>query len=135
MQSSKPGVGKRPRRGSTKRHRRHLEPGRWRAQCVGSEILDRNFGTYDIPRFSWVPKIETILVKNDEVSPQGGGQPAITPTRTAIANAVLDAAGARLFRLPLTPERLRQALAAKNATATSARAGEQQSLEPIARGA
>ncbi len=81
----------------------------------GGEILDRNFETYDIPRFSWVPRIETVLVKNDEVAPQGGGEPAITPTGAVIANAVFDATGTRILRLPLTLERLRQAIAAKNA--------------------
>ncbi len=81
----------------------------------GGEILDRNFDSYDIPRFSWVPRIEAVLVKNDELAPQGGGEPAITTTGAVIANAVFDATGARLFRLPITPERLRQAIAAKNA--------------------
>ena len=79
----------------------------------GGEILDRNFDSYDIPRFSWVPRIEAILVKNDELAPQGGGEPAITPTGAVIANAVFDACGARLFRLPITPERLRQAIASR----------------------
>ena len=81
----------------------------------GGEILDRNFDSYDIPRFSWVPRIEAVLVKNDELAPQGGGEPAITTTGAVIANAVFDATGARLFRLPITPGRLRQAIAAKNA--------------------
>ncbi len=97
----------------------------------GGEILDRNFDSYDIPRFSWVPRIETVLVKNDELAPQGGGEPAITPTGGAIANAVFDATGARLFRLPLTPERVRQAITAKSASGKSARAGEQRSLDPV----
>ncbi len=87
----------------------------------GGEILDRNFESYDIPRFSWVPRIETVLVKNDELAPQGGGEPAITPTGAVIANAVFDATGARIFRLPMTPGRLRQAIAAKNASGTSPR--------------
>jgi nicotinate dehydrogenase subunit B len=75
------------------------------------EILDRNFGTYSIPRFSWVPRIEAILVKNDELAPQGGGEPSITTTGAVVANAVFDATGARLFQLPMTPERVRQAMA------------------------
>ena len=79
----------------------------------GGEILDRNFDSYDIPRFSWVPRIETVLVKNDELAPQGGGEPAITPTAAVMANAVFDATGARLFRLPITPERLRRAIASR----------------------
>jgi isoquinoline 1-oxidoreductase len=78
----------------------------------GTEILDRNFDTYELPKFSWLPRIETILVKNDELSPQGGGEPAIVPVGAAVSNAVFDATGARLFRLPMTPERVKTAIAA-----------------------
>jgi CO/xanthine dehydrogenase Mo-binding subunit len=76
----------------------------------GGEILDRNFDTYELPRFSWVPKIETIIVPNDELAPQGGGEPAIVPMGAVIANAVFDATGVRLFRLPMTKERVKKAL-------------------------
>ncbi len=77
----------------------------------GGEILDRNFDSYHIPRFSWVPKIETVIVRNDELAPQGGGEPAIVPMGGVIANAVFDATGVRFYRLPMTPERVRAALA------------------------
>jgi CO/xanthine dehydrogenase Mo-binding subunit len=86
----------------------------------GGEILDRNFDTYDIPRFSWVPRIDTVLVKNDDVAPQGGGEPSITTTGAVIANAVFDATGARMFRLPMTAQRVRQAIAAKNTSEKAA---------------
>jgi isoquinoline 1-oxidoreductase len=76
----------------------------------GGEVLDENFDTYELPRFSWLPRIETVLVKNDALSPQGGGEPAIVPMGAAIANAVFDATGARLYRLPLTPARVKAAL-------------------------
>ena len=75
----------------------------------GGEILDRNFDTYELPRFSGLPEIETVLVKNDELSPQGGGEPAIVPIGGLIANAIFDATGARLHQLPMTPERVREA--------------------------
>jgi nicotinate dehydrogenase subunit B len=81
----------------------------------GGEILDRNFDTYGIPRFSWVPRIEAVLVRNDELAPQGGGEPPITTTGAVIANAVHDATGARMFRLPMTAQRVRQAVAALDA--------------------
>jgi nicotinate dehydrogenase subunit B len=77
----------------------------------GGELLDENFDTYSVPRISWLPRIETVLVKNDAVPPQGGGEPAIVPMGAAIANAVFDATGVRLYRLPLTPERVKAALA------------------------
>jgi CO/xanthine dehydrogenase Mo-binding subunit len=73
-------------------------------------VLDENFDTYEIPRFSWLPKIETVLVENDALTSQGGGEPAIVPMGAAIANAVFDATGARLARLPMTPARVRAAV-------------------------
>jgi nicotinate dehydrogenase subunit B len=88
---------------------------------AGGEILNRNFDSYRLPRFSWLPRIETVLVANDELDPQGGGEPAIVPMGAVIANAVFDATGVRLFRLPLTAERVRAACAkAKESTAKPA---------------
>lgn len=78
----------------------------------GGEVLDTNFDTYQLPRFSWVPKIESVLIKADDISPQGGGEPAIICMGAVIANAIYDATGARLLQLPMTPERVKQALAA-----------------------
>jgi CO/xanthine dehydrogenase Mo-binding subunit len=73
-------------------------------------ILDENFDTYEIPRFSWTPKIETVLVDNPEIPPQGCGEPAITSMGAVIANAIYDAIGKRMFTLPMTPARIKQAL-------------------------
>jgi nicotinate dehydrogenase subunit B len=79
----------------------------------GGTVLDTNFDTYELPRFSWLPQLEVILVKNDELTPQGGGEPAITPVGAVIANAIFDATGARLFRMPFTPARVLDALGKK----------------------
>jgi CO/xanthine dehydrogenase Mo-binding subunit len=76
----------------------------------GGEILDHNFDTYEIPRFSWLPKIEAVLVENSEIPPAGGGEPPIVCMGGVIANAIFDATGARLFELPMTPERIKDAL-------------------------
>jgi len=76
----------------------------------GSEILDVNFDTYEIPRFSWLPKIETIIIDNKEAPPQGGGEPAIVTMGGVIANAIFDATGARVFQMAMTPERVKEAL-------------------------
>jgi CO/xanthine dehydrogenase Mo-binding subunit len=57
-----------------------------------------------------VPRIETLLIKNDELSPQGGGEPAIVPMGAVVANAVFDATGVRMFRLPMTKERVLAAM-------------------------
>jgi CO/xanthine dehydrogenase Mo-binding subunit len=76
----------------------------------GGEILDHNFDTYEIPRFSWLPKIETMLIENSETPPAGGGEPPIVCMGGVIANAIFDATGVRLFELPMTPERIKNAL-------------------------
>jgi isoquinoline 1-oxidoreductase len=76
----------------------------------GGDIKDRNFDSYEIPRFSWLPKIETILVENRELEPQGGGEPPIVNMGAVVANAVFDATSARLHRLPMTPDRVKKVL-------------------------
>jgi isoquinoline 1-oxidoreductase len=82
----------------------------------GGKINTKNFDTYEIPRFSWQPQIETVLVDNPEMPPQGCGEPAITSMGAVIANAVHDAVGIRMFMLPMTPERIKEALKEKTST-------------------
>jgi CO/xanthine dehydrogenase Mo-binding subunit len=79
----------------------------------GGQVLDRNFDSYSITRFGIAPRIESVLVRNDALAPQGGGEPSITTTGAVIANAVFDATGVRMTRLPITPARLKAALAGK----------------------
>ena len=74
----------------------------------GGEIKDLGFGDYEIPHFSWVPQIETVLIDNPDIPSQGGGEPPITCMGGLIANALFDAVGVRLNRLPLTPERVKK---------------------------
>ena len=76
------------------------------------EVLDLNYDTYHLPRFSWLPKIETVIVENKTLAPSGGGEPPIINMGAVLANAVFDATGARLFQLPMTKERVKAALAA-----------------------
>ncbi len=76
----------------------------------GGQILDTNFHRYEIPRFSGVPKIETLLVEANDIPPQGGGEPAIVVMGAVIANAIHDATGARLRRMPMTPARVKAAI-------------------------
>ncbi len=80
----------------------------------GGLILDRNFDTYESPRFSWLPKIETVLVENPEIPPAGGGEPPIICMGAVIANAIFDAIGTRIFELPMTPARIQKALKSRN---------------------
>ena len=77
----------------------------------GGEIRDLNFYSYDLPLFSTLPEIETILIDSKDPDPHGGGEPAIVNMGAVIANAVFDAVGVRLFELPMTAERVKVALA------------------------
>ena len=76
----------------------------------GGTVLDTNFDSYELPRFSWVPKIETVILEANETPPQGGGEPAIILMGALVANAIHDATGARLLQLPMTPERVKDAI-------------------------
>jgi len=73
-------------------------------------VLDKNFDTYEIPRFSAVPRIETVILDSPDLAPQGGGEPAIITTGAVVANAVFDAIGARVVQLPMTPARVKGAM-------------------------
>ncbi|MBS1128683.1 MAG: aldehyde oxidase and xanthine dehydrogenase molybdopterin binding, partial [Nitrospirae bacterium] len=63
---------------------------------------------YEITRFSWVPEIETVLIDNPDLAPQGCGEPTITAMAGVLANALFDATGVRLTRLPLSPVRVKE---------------------------
>jgi len=76
----------------------------------GGNIQDRGFDTYQIPKFSWLPKIETVILDRKDKAPQGGGEPAIVAIGAVVANAIFDATGARLYRMPMTPARVLEAL-------------------------
>jgi CO/xanthine dehydrogenase Mo-binding subunit len=76
----------------------------------GGEIKDLNLDTYEIARFSWAPKIETVLIDNTDIAPSGCGEPPIVGMGGLMANAVFDGIGVRVNQLPLIPERIRQKL-------------------------
>ena len=70
------------------------------------EVKNRNFDTYQITTFSMVPKIGTVLIDDMDSPPLGGGEPSIICVGAAISNAIFDACGARLYQMPMTPERV-----------------------------
>jgi nicotinate dehydrogenase subunit B len=76
----------------------------------GGKILTLSLDGYNIPRFSWLPKIDTVILNKQDKPPQGGGEPAIITVGAVISNAIFDATGARLFRMPMTPERVLEAI-------------------------
>ncbi len=81
----------------------------------GGKMLTRNFDTYDICRFSWTPEeFEVLLVDAQDEPPHGGGEPAIICMGGVVANAIFDATGARMNQMPMTPERVLEAIARAN---------------------
>jgi putative selenate reductase molybdopterin-binding subunit len=80
-------------------------------------LTNPRFWDYKILTAHDLPRIQTILVDSEEPSgPYGAksiGEIAINGPAPAIANAVYDAVGVRLFDLPMTPERLWRALQAR----------------------
>jgi isoquinoline 1-oxidoreductase len=76
----------------------------------GTTMLTRNYDTYVIPKFSWVPRIDAVILDRMDQPPHGGGEPAIICMGGVIASAVFDACGAVLYQMPMTPERVLEAL-------------------------
>jgi isoquinoline 1-oxidoreductase beta subunit len=73
-----------------------------------------NFDDYKLMKMSDVPEIEVHIVKSTEAI-GGIGEPGVPPTAPAVANAVFAATGARIRRIPLTPETVLAAIKAKKA--------------------
>jgi isoquinoline 1-oxidoreductase len=79
-------------------------------QFEGGNIKNRGFDSFEIPRFSWLPKMDCIILDRMNQPPKGGGEPAIIGIGAIVANAIYDATGARLYDLPFTPARVLEAL-------------------------
>ena len=78
------------------------------------QLISGSFLEYVLPKAGAVPPIETVLVENPSQNgpfgTRGVGEPPVTAVAAAVANAVLDATGKRMFELPITPENLWRAL-------------------------
>jgi CO/xanthine dehydrogenase Mo-binding subunit len=70
----------------------------------GDAVATRDWGTYDVLRFSEVPEIEVGLIARPEEPALGVGEAATGPTAAAIGNAVRQAIGVRIRSLPITRE-------------------------------
>ena len=67
--------------------------------------------TYPILDITETPeKIDVVLINHPEIAPSGAGEPSIRPVAAAIANAIFDATGVRIRRVPFSPDRVKQAL-------------------------
>ena len=76
----------------------------------GGKIKSTSFNNYEITKFSKTPIIECVFIDKMDSKTQGGGEPAIICVGGAIANAVFDACGARVNRMPITPSRILETL-------------------------
>jgi aldehyde oxidoreductase len=95
------------------------------AQGLGMALMEEflpgkgeNLHDYLIPTIGDVPPVESILIEDSSpVGPFGAkgiGEQALIPTAPAILNALYDAAGIRIYKLPATPDKVRAAVRAKS---------------------
>ena len=75
----------------------------------GGGITSRDWESYPILTFMDVPEVETVLVDRPDQPFLGSGEATQGPTAAAIGNAVFDAIGIRLRRIPFTPENVQKA--------------------------
>jgi CO/xanthine dehydrogenase Mo-binding subunit len=74
-------------------------------------IVSQDWMNYPILSMPDVPSVETVLIDRPNERALGAGEAAQGPTAAAIANAFAAATGRRIRELPLTPERVKAALA------------------------
>lgn len=77
--------------------------------------LNANLADYKLPTIADIPPIDVLRIDIPDLvanptGAKGAGEPPIIPTAAAIANAVADALGARIDELPITPEKVLDAL-------------------------
>jgi nicotinate dehydrogenase subunit B len=77
-----------------------------------SRVTSVDWATYPILRFPDVPSVEVILVERPEETLWGGGEASTVPVAAALGNAIFDATGVRIRRVPFTADRVKAALAA-----------------------
>ncbi|MFO7461500.1 MAG: xanthine dehydrogenase family protein molybdopterin-binding subunit [Desulfatiglandales bacterium] len=81
------------------------------------EVMNPNFRDYKLLTAKDEIPVEPVIIESiDEAGPYGAkgiGEPGLVPTAPAIANAIYDAVGIRLKKLPMTPERILKALKEK----------------------
>lgn len=77
-------------------------------------VINPNLLDYKIPTAMDLPKVRALIVEETEPTgpfgAKGVGEPGLVATAPAIANAICDATGVRLYELPMNPERLQRAL-------------------------
>lgn len=75
-------------------------------------LLSADWNSYPILRFPEAPPVEVALIDRPQEPLLGAGEASTAPVAAALANAVFDATGVMLTRVPFTPDRLKIALEA-----------------------
>jgi CO/xanthine dehydrogenase Mo-binding subunit len=82
----------------------------------GGSVTTTNFGDNKIPSICDIPPLKTVIqefpVGNGPYGGMSIGEPPVVPTAAAIANALEDAVGVRIYDLPITAEKVQRALRA-----------------------
>jgi CO/xanthine dehydrogenase Mo-binding subunit len=73
-------------------------------------LTSTGWESYPVLRFSEVPRVRVHVLDRPDQPSLGAGEAAQGPVAAAIANAVADALGVRVRSLPLTPDKLLQAV-------------------------
>jgi nicotinate dehydrogenase subunit B len=74
-------------------------------------VTSVDWQSYPVLHMNAIPEsIEIVLIERPEAAPSGAGEMALGLVPAAIGNAVFDATGVRLRRVPFTPERVKAAL-------------------------
>ncbi|WP_232834790.1 xanthine dehydrogenase family protein molybdopterin-binding subunit [Pleomorphovibrio marinus] len=68
------------------------------------KINNASLSTYRVPKFSDIPEVEVVLLNRKDLDPAGAGEAPILGVAPAIRNAILDASGKRINRLPMIPD-------------------------------
>ncbi len=77
---------------------------------INAEYTFNKLKVNDKTLFDWMPEMECVILDRKDKAPKGGGEPMIIVIGAIIANAIFDATGARLYRMPMTPERVQDAI-------------------------
>jgi nicotinate dehydrogenase subunit B len=75
-----------------------------------ANVTSVDWNSYPVARWQDIPELEVILINHIENAPTGAGEPSSRPTAAAINNAIFDATGVRIRRIPFTPARIKAAL-------------------------
>jgi len=71
------------------------------------KIINPSMANYRVPRFSDVPEMEIVLLDRADISSTGSGEAPLVALAPAIRQAILNATGNKLVRLPLIPNGLK----------------------------